>query len=230
MSVPAFERRDAAGPRRLVQLGTAAAAALAAYLIWIRPWELRWGATDDEVAMEAPGDELVHDPHLVATRAVTVPAALEQIWPWLIQIGTGRAGWYSYDWLDNRGETSAREIIPALQHMEVGDVVPMTKSKGQPYGPSVLALDPPRSMLWGDKEDPHRFTWLWLLRDDGRGRTRLISRLRCRYSWRDPILAIMMEFADPIMMRKCMLNIAKRAEASTADLPTPVGESDEVTS
>ena len=67
------------------------------YLRWVRPWELRWGATDVEVALRAAGDELVRDPNLVATRAVTVDAPPEAVWPWLVQIGTGRAGWYSYD-------------------------------------------------------------------------------------------------------------------------------------
>lgn len=183
------------------------------FLRWLRSWELRWHATDEEVVMAELGDELVERPHLVATRAVTVHALPEQIWPWLVQIGRGRAGWYSYDWLDNQRKPSARELIPDYQEMEVGDVVPMDIRKGEPYGPSVLALDPPRRMLWGDPEEPHAFTWLWLLRDDGHGKTRLISRVRCRFSWRDPLFVLIMELADPIMMRKCMLGIAERAEA-----------------
>ena len=204
--------------RRTLQVTGAAALLVGAYLRWLRPWELHWGATDEEVALRAPGDELVRDPNLVATRAVTVDAPPEAVWPWLVQIGTGRAGWYSYDRLDNKGRPSAREIIPAYQRMEVGDVVAMSESKdGEPYGPSVLALDPPRSMLWGDTEEPHRFTWLWLLRAHGDGQTRLISRVRCRLSWRDPLFALLMEFADPIMMRKSMLNIAERAETVGAE-------------
>lgn len=202
--------------RSLQWIGAGALVAVA-YVRWLRPWELRWGATDEEVALRVPGDELVEDPNLVATRAVTVAAPPEAVWPWLVQIGTGRAGWYSYDRLDNKGKPSARVIIPAYQEMEVGDVVAMSESKGEPYGPSVLALDPPRSMLWGDTEDPHRFTWLWLLREHGDGRTRLISRVRCRLTWRDPLFALLMELADPIMMRKSMLNIAERAEAADTE-------------
>ena len=200
--------------RRGVQVIAAAALLGGVYLRWVRLWELRWGATDEEVALRAPGDELVRDPNLVATRAVTVDAPPEAVWPWLVQIGTGRAGWYSYDRLDNKGRPSARELVPAFQQMEVGDVVAMSESKeGDPFGPSVLALDPPRSMLWGDPEEPHRFTWLWLLREHGKGQTRLVSRVRCRLTWRDPLFALLMEFADPIMMRKSMLNIAERAKA-----------------
>lgn len=193
-----------------------AGALTGAYLRWIRPWQLRWGATDDEIAMQAPGDELVNEPHLVATRAVTVRAKPEDIWPWLLQIGRGRGGWYSYDWLDNQGKPSASEIIDEFQHMDVGSVVAMGGSVERPFGPVVLDVDAPVWMLWGDEQLPHAFTWLWYLRKEGELHTRLISRLRCRYSWRDPMLAIMMELADPPMMRKCMLNIAARAEASAA--------------
>ncbi len=203
--------------RRSLRIGVAAAVA-GAYFRWVRPWQLTWGATGEEVALRALGDELVRDANLVATRAVTVDAPAEAVWPWLVQIGTGRAGWYSYDRLDNKGRPSARAIIPAYQQMDVGDVVAMGESKGgDPYGPSVLALDPPRSMLWGDPEGPHRFTWLWLSREHGEGQTRLISRIRCRLSWRDPLFALVMEFADPIMMRKSMLNIAERAEVLGAE-------------
>ena len=195
-------------------------AAIAAFALWVRPWGLHWGATEDEVQVAALGDELVSSPHFDATRAVSIRAPAEQVWPWLVQIGRGRAGWYSYDRLDNEGHPSARTLIPAFQHMDLGDVVPMMiKKTGEPFGPSVLALDPPHVMLWGDTEDPHRFTWLWWLREDGTGETRLITRVRCRYSIRDPMTALVMEFADTIMMRRCMLNIGERAEAAAAIAP-----------
>jgi hypothetical protein len=84
--------------------------AVAAYLRLIRPWQLRWGATDAEVGRSMPGDVDVPRPTFNATRAVTVAARPDQIWPWLIQIGVGRAGWYSYDWLDNLGRHSAERI------------------------------------------------------------------------------------------------------------------------
>ncbi len=70
-----------------------------------------------------PGDELIAEPTFNATRAVTVHAAPEQIYPWLVQIGITRAGWYSYDWVDNPGRPSARRVIPELQKMKVGDIV-----------------------------------------------------------------------------------------------------------
>ena len=192
--------------------GAAAVATAAAGLRLVRRWELRWGANDEEVELDAPGDDLVTRPHLVATRAVSIAAEPEQVWPWLVQIGRGRAGWYSYDRLDNAGKQSAREILASHQRMDVGDVVVMSSRDGEPYGPIVLALEPPCSLLWGDSEQPHHFTWLWLLRAEGQGQTRLTSRIRCRYSWRDPLFVLLMELADPIMMRRCLLGIAERAE------------------
>src|SRR6266700_1732179 len=96
-----------------IGLGVAAlgAVALGVYLRYIRPWQLRWGATDEEVARAMPGDEVVKHPTFNATRAVTIQARPEEIWPWLVQIGVTRAGWYSYDWLDNLGKPSAQWML-----------------------------------------------------------------------------------------------------------------------
>src|SRR4030088_1679388 len=76
--------------------------AVAAYLRLVRPWQLRWSATDAEVERSMPGDDDVPRPSFNAARAVTVAARPEQIWPWLVQIGVGRAGWFSYQRLDRR--------------------------------------------------------------------------------------------------------------------------------
>src|SRR2546422_155339 len=99
--------------------------ALGLYFRVLRPMQLRWGATDDEVQRALPGDDNVPQPTFNATRAVTVDAQPEEIWPWLIQIGAGRAGWYSYDLLDNLGHPSAERIIPEFQQLAVGDLIPI---------------------------------------------------------------------------------------------------------
>lgn len=104
----------------------AASAAITAYVRFVRPWQLHWGATPDEVSRALPGDNLVPKPTFNATRAITVAAPPERIWPWLVQTGLTRAGWYSYDLLDNLGRLSARRIIPELQNLAVGDIVPMS--------------------------------------------------------------------------------------------------------
>lgn len=109
----------------LVRLFTAATAVVA-YARYVRPWQLTWAATPGEVARELPGDELVIRPTFNATRAITIAAVPAEIWPWLIQVGLTRAGWYSYDILDNLGRRSARRIIPEFQHLAPGDVIPMS--------------------------------------------------------------------------------------------------------
>ena len=83
-----------------------------------------WGATDDEVARLLPGDGDVPQPTFNATRAVTIAARPDEIWPWLIQIGVTRAGWYGYDWLANLGHPSAERILPEFQRLAGGDVLP----------------------------------------------------------------------------------------------------------
>ena len=83
---------------KTVSAAIATGAALAAYLLYVRPRHIRWGATDEEVERPMPGDEVVERPNFVATRAVTIEATSEEVWPWLMQIGSGRAGFYSYDW------------------------------------------------------------------------------------------------------------------------------------
>ena len=105
-----------------------------AYLRVVRPRQLRWGATDEEVARALPGDELVAAPTFDATRAITIEARPEDIWPWLVQVGVSRAGWYSYDHLDNLGRPSARRIIPELQGLKPGDVLPMSPDGKQGCG------------------------------------------------------------------------------------------------
>ena len=84
----------------------------AVYIRYVRPWQLTWGATPAEVSRPLPGDELVTHPTFNATRAITIAAPPEDVWPWLVQVGLTRAGWYSYDLLDNLAHASARRIIP----------------------------------------------------------------------------------------------------------------------
>jgi hypothetical protein len=85
-----------------------------------RHWHLRWGATDAEVASSMPGDELVPEMSFNAARAITIAAPPEDVWPWIVQLGTGQAGFYSYDLFDNHGRPSADRILPQFQHPKVG--------------------------------------------------------------------------------------------------------------
>jgi len=199
----------------LILLGAAAAviSASVAYVRFLRPWQLRWGATSNEISRILPGDELVPEPTFNATRAITIAARPDHIWPWLRQVGVTRAGWYSYDLLDNLGRPSARDIIPELQEVAVGDVVPLSPDGKQ--GVQILALDLPRSMLWGTLPDT---TWLWFCEPRADGTTRLITRIRSHYRWLSPAIAfsLLVEFADIWMIRKMLLNLRERAEALAA--------------
>src|SRR5829696_3281795 len=107
-----------------------AAAVLGAYRRWVQPWQHRWGATDEEVAAALPGDGIIPDPAGSTTRAITITAAPGDVWPWLVQLGYGRAGWYSYDWIDNDGRPSADRVVPELQDLAVGDQILMGPGMG----------------------------------------------------------------------------------------------------
>jgi hypothetical protein len=102
---------DQTGILRSFALPTLLAASTAAFVYarYGRPWQLTWGATPDQVSRPLPGDELVTRPTFNATRAITIAATPQEIWPWLLQVGVTRAGWYSYDILDNLGRRSARQ-------------------------------------------------------------------------------------------------------------------------
>jgi hypothetical protein len=180
------------------------------YLLRIRPWQLRWGASDDELLRAMPGDDIVEQPTFNATRGITIHARPQDIWPWLVQIGIGRAGWYSYDCLDNLCRPSAEQILPEFQHLKAGDIVPLSPDGKQ--GMRVKELRPSRWMLWWDNQGGA--TWLWKLEPIDEERTRLITRVRVRYAWLSPAILfhLLIEFADIVMMRKCMLGIRDRAE------------------
>jgi len=204
-----------------VALAALGAVSLVGYLRFIRPWQLRWGATDEEVARAMPGDDVVQHPTFDATRAVTVKARPEEIWPWLAQIGITRAGWYSYDLIDNLGRPSARRIIPELQHVAVGDVIPMSPDGKQ--GLRVKAFEPNQWMLWWhDKGDS---TWCWGLSPLDSSHTRLITRVRIQYRWTSPsiLFNLPLDVMDIVMMRKCMLGIKQRAESGSIPIAKPIG-------
>ncbi|MCG2803344.1 MAG: hypothetical protein L6311_14785 [Cellulomonas sp.] len=195
--------------RRVVLPLTLLAGAVVGYLRWYRPWQLTWGATPDEVTRTLPGDDLVARPVFDATRAITIEAPPQAVWPWLVQVGIGRAGWYSYDLLDNLGRPSATQILPQWQHLAVGDVVPMSPDGTQ--GIEVLALDEPTSMVWGSPGT----SWVWQLDPVGTSTTRLVTRIRSRPR-HDPgslAFAVLVELADVWMMRKMLLTLQARAAA-----------------
>ena len=184
------------------------------YLFIIRPWHLYWGATQKEVALILPGDNLVLKPNFNATRAITINASPEIILRWLIQIGSKRAGWYSIDWMDNGGIKSSETILPEFQNIGVNQFIPFTPN--QKNGMWVKDFKTNEYMLWADKI--RHATWLWYLIPDGKSKTRLLTRLKTRYVWKGfwIIYYLLYDMGDIIMMSKCMKGIKQRAEFEMA--------------
>ena len=183
---------------------------LLASTLWFvyRPWALTWGSTDEEIARHMPGDEILGQPTFNATRAVTIEATPEEIWPWLVQIGYRRAGFYSYDRLDNDGIPSSERLLPQYQNLKVGDLIPLTKTANV----RVTELEPPRSMVLLFEVDGtwSNATWVWGIYPEEASRTRLVTRLRVNA--RGVRSRIFLDLGEIIMMRKCMLGIKRRAE------------------
>ncbi len=180
------------------------------YGVVLRPWQLRWGARADEVARTMPGDDVVAAPSFNATRAVTIRARPEHIYPWIVQMGLNRGGWYSYDLLDNLGRKSAEVILPQLQSVGRGDLIPM--SPDGKHGIYVKEFRANEWMLWWDRKGD--VSWVWGLFPEGDGSCRLVTRVRMKYRWSllQAGFNVLVEFTDIIMMRKCLSGIRERAE------------------
>ena len=196
----------------LLALGMVAASAAArAYSVFWRRPVLDWGARPDEVVRRLPGDEFLEAADVVATRAITIEAPPSAIWPWLIQMGPGRGGVYTYDWIENLfglDMHSADEIVPEWQSMEVG----YTWSNPQGQGMRVEIVDPGRAMVM--RAEDGRWVWSFVIVPEG-DRTRFISRNRFVLTggtlsrWASIYL---MEPGSLVMERKMLLGIKSRAE------------------
>ncbi|MEI6884583.1 MAG: hypothetical protein WCO02_08850 [Bacteroidota bacterium] len=183
---------------------------IAAYLVY-RHWQTRWGSTPAEFDMQLPGDELVSRPDFLATRGITIKAGPEDIFPWIVQIGSKRAGWYSIDWIDNSNIRSADNILPQYQFIEKGQFIPFTPD--QKNGMWVHEFEQGKFILWSDNKG--RASWCWYLVPGSGGTTRLLTRLRTRYDWKSLwiLYYLIYDFGDIVIMSKCMKGIKLRSEA-----------------
>jgi hypothetical protein len=179
----------------------------------LRRRHLTWGATPAEAAAAMPGDDLLPTAQYRTTRAITIRAAPEEVWPWLVQVGYRRAGWYAGDLLDNFARPSIWRIVPELQDLHVGQWLSMVPKPSERTAFVVDSFDEPSWLLW---RTPNR-SWAWRLVPIEGGRTRLVTRMKTVYEWRRPlalVTVVLMECADFPMMRRMLYGIRDRAERS----------------
>jgi hypothetical protein len=181
-----------------------------------RRWHLTWNATPIEVDAPMPGDDLLVRPHYVSTRAITVDAPPDRVWPWLVQMGCLRAGFYSNDLLDNLGRPSSRTLLPELQRIEVGQMVPMSPNPTVGTSFRVASFAAPHELLWTKPDS----TWAWRLTKVAPDRTRIVTRIRGMHDWHRPatglLSLLLLELGDFAMLRRMLRGIKQRAESSPA--------------
>lgn len=205
----------------LVSGTLARSAALAAFVVASRRRYLRWGATAAEVEMSLVGDAVLPRADLVATRAITVQAPPERVWPWIVQMGQGRGGFYSYDALENLvgcDMHSADHIVEEWQNLAVGDPVRLHPDVAL----RVAEIDPGAALVIRGgvplgEASPFDSTWAFVLRDGGDGTTRVLARERYAYLRRWAALVVEpAEAVGAVMSHKMLRGIKERAERTTA--------------
>jgi hypothetical protein len=202
----------------IVGVTTRGAVLLVFYGLVLRRRQLRWGATEEEVADAMPGDDLLVHSDLTATRAVTIRRGPDDVWPWIAQLGQGRGGFYSYDALENVvgcNIHSADRVVSEWQEVRAGDEVRLAPEVKL----QVVVVDPGHALVlrggipMGSAPPPYDFTWSFTLHERSDGTARLLVRERYRYlEWWAPLIvepAAMMSF---VMSRKMLRGIRNRAE------------------
>jgi len=235
--------------RLIVALLALGGAGYAGYQLVLKPWWRRWGVVPDEAIAPLPGDEVVPDAMTSETRGITIDAPPAAVWPWLVQMGYGRGGWYSYDAVDMAGHSTDR-ILPEHQGLKAGDLVPT-----HPGGGFVVRLiDPEKALvLFADtslmqeqpatdeaslnvratgavleRAQPTDFaaSWAFVLEPLPGGRTRLLERVRARFGetdqpWQRYTMPLM-GFGVFVMVRRQLLGIKQRAEQQPLLVPPEI--------
>lgn len=190
--------------------------------ILLRPLHLRWSATDADIARPMPGD--LNGSRW--TRAILIEATPEQIWPWLVQFGQGRGGWYSYDWLENLlgfDIHTAEQIIPEYQDTQVGTPICMSGS----FCPSkVHVLEPYQWFGWQATDESGQPVWTFVfgLFPEGENLTRLVVRESFNPTFMPPAAVIALEIPDVVMELKMLDTLKTRAEGRSASWLITVSE------
>lgn len=192
------------------------------YILIIRPLLIYWGATTEEIYSTLPGDEYIESPEINTTKAILINSKPVDIWPWVVQMGQGRGGHYSYDWLENLfgfQVHSVREILPQWQHLKEGDTINFSACRKMVVDQiesekHLLLLEHDKKQKKTRKNMP-RASWLIYLQPLENGTTHLISHIR--YAYRPGIInflkmRLFIELAGFIMERRMLLGIKERAE------------------
>jgi hypothetical protein len=179
---------------------------------------LHWGSTAAELASALPGDELVANANVTATRAITIPATPDAVWPWIAQLGQARGGFYTYDFLENLvgcDMHSAERIVPEWQSIAVGDEVRLHPE----IGLRVALLDSGTALVlrggipMGPVAPPYDFTWAFIVRTQDDATTRLVVRERYEYTrWWSSLLVEPVQLVSFIMSQRMLRGIKQRAQ------------------
>jgi len=188
---------------------------MAAYMFIARPYQLGWGATTVEINRSMPGDERRGTPAFLATRAITIDDTPENIWPWLVQMGYGRAGFYGYDVIENLGSESgiysADRIQPEFQNFKVGDEVPISGVAKLYF----FEIEPNSYIVWSEDKGDYPGAFTWALYPIDETHTRLVSRIGWSFHWSEPsllFLDVFTEFTDHLAVRKILQGVKGRVE------------------
>jgi hypothetical protein len=208
---------------RSLALGSASAAMVAL----ARRRYLRWGSTTEELATELSGDELVPNANITATRAISIAAPADAVWPWIAQLGQGQGGFYTYDFLENLARCdmhSADRIVAEWQSIVIGDEVKLHPE----IGLCVAALEHGTALVlrgaipMGPVAAPYDFTWAFIVRAQEDGTTRLLVRERYEYTrWWSSLLVEPVQLISFIMSQRMLHGIKHRAERTVACICEP---------
>lgn len=226
--------------KALLRIGAGVGLAVGAHALFVRPRMLRWGATEDEVRERLPGADIIPDGKRSSTMAVTIDAPPSSVWPWLVQMGYDRAGWYSWDRLDHYGIPSARSLHPEWQSLSVGQRLLATPDGKRWF--DVAALEPERFLALrvfesdGRQLDsatsavprPRSFAdslWAFRLKELPGGRTRLVVTVHAAHRPRLLCALVAFLFWEPahfVMQTRQFANLERRAEGMLAERQAPL--------
>jgi hypothetical protein len=221
--------------RSVVVIGAGTAVAAVAGWKVFEPWQRSWGATTAELAMELSGDERTAEPVEQSTRAITIDATPHEVWPWLVQLGADRGGFYSYDWLENLFGLrihSADSIVPDWQRLEVGDMVYSDNERKSGWIVVEVVPDEALVVKTADMKAGRamsrseglgfEFQWTFALRASPTGGTRLLVRERVAYGRRlARVVMAPVGLVSFVMTRKMLLGIRQRVERTPRLRPSP---------